>query len=156
MEERILNTINLIEYVSRPMKKEDVLLLYRVNNVTPERTELYLDFVKSLFKLVTSTYLGDDVMDDKEIKKHFNWCWSKVLNNFRKEYIYFDDNVEMYSYFNSLFTEFFYQEEDKSESNIKELMNFWVNSFKYEPIKTRSELETFFDLYKLFDKSIHV
>jgi|TARA_Y100000389_G_C17463096_1_gene523294 hypothetical protein len=156
MKERILNTINLIEYVSRPMKKEDVLLLYRVNNVTPERTELYLDFVKSLFKLVTSTYLGDDIMDDKEIKKHFNWCWSKVLNNFRKEHIYFDDNVEMYSYFNSLFTEFFYQEEDKSESNIKELMNFWVNSFKYEPIKTRSELETFFDLYKLFDKSIHV
>jgi hypothetical protein len=156
MEKRILNTINLIEYVSRPMKKEDVLLLYRVNNVTPERTELYLDFVKSLFKLVTSTYLGDDIMDDKEIKKHFNWCWSKVLNNFRKEHIYFDDNVEMYSYFNSLFTEFFYQEEDKSESNIKELMNFWVNSFKYEPIKTRSELETFFDLYKLFDKSIHV
>ena len=156
MEERILNTINLIEYVSRPMKKEDVLLLYRVNNVTPERTELYLDFVKSLFKLVTSTYLGDDIMDDKEIKKHFNWCWSKVLNNFRKEHIYFDDNVEMYSYFNSLFTEFFYQEEDKSENNIKELMNFWVNSFRYEPVKTRSELETFFDLYKLFDKSIHV
>lgn len=156
MKERILNTINLIEYVSRPMKKEDVLLLYRVNNVTPERTELYLDFVKSLFKLVTSTYLGDDIMDDKEIKKHFNWCWSKVLNNFRKEHIYFDDNVEMYSYFNSLFTEFFYQEEDKSESNINELMNFWVNSFKYEPVKTRSELETFFDLYKLFDKSIHV
>ena len=30
------------------------------------------------------------------------------------------------------------------------------NKFKYKPIKTRSELETLFDLYKLFDKSIHV
>ena len=156
MKERILNTINLIEYVSRPMKKEDVLLLYRINNVTPERTELYLDFVKSLFNLITSTYLGDDVMGDKEMKKHFNWCWTKVLSGFRKEHIYFDDNVEMYSYFNSLFTEFFYNEDDKSDDNIKELMEFWVDSFRYEPTKTKSELETFFDLYKLFDKSIHV
>ena len=81
MEERILNTINLIEYVSRPMKKEDVLLLYRVNNVTPERTELYLDFVKSLFKLVTSTYLGDDIMDDKEIKKHFKVGKNSWIND---------------------------------------------------------------------------
>jgi hypothetical protein len=156
MGNKIRNTINLIEYISKPMKKEDVLLLYRVNNVTPEKTELYLDFVQSLFMLVTSTYLGDDVMDEKEERKHFNWCWNKVISSFKKERIYFEDNIEMYSYFSSLFTESFYQEEDKSDDNIQQLMDFWVNTFKYNPIKTRSELETFFDLYKLFDKSMHV
>ena len=62
----------------------------------------------------------------------------------------------MYSYFNSLFTESFYSEEDKSEESVNKLINFWVDSFRYNPIKTRSELETFFDLYKLFDKSVHV
>ena len=82
MEKRILNTINLIEYVSRPMKKEDVLLLYRVNNVTPERTELYLDFVKSLFKLVTSTYLGDDIMDFWDMENNIRLSFILSLTNF--------------------------------------------------------------------------
>jgi hypothetical protein len=95
-------------------------------------------------------------MDEKEIKKHFNWCWNKVIDSFKKEHIYFEDSIEMYSYFSSLFTESFYEEEDKSDDNIKQLMEFWQTTFKYSLIKTRSELDTFFDLYKLFDKSIHV
>lgn len=138
------------------MKAEDVLLLYRVNNISPERTELYLDFIVSLFNTVISTYLGDDVMDEKEMKKHFNWCWNKTILSFKKENIYFDDNIEMYSYFSSLFNECFYEEEDKSDKTVNDLLMFWTDTFKYTPIKTRSELETFFDLYKLFDKSIHV
>ena len=138
------------------MKAEDVLLLYRVNNISPERTELYLDFIVSLFNTVISTYLGDDVMDEKEMKKHFNWCWNKTILSFKKENIYFDDNIEMYSYFSSLFNECFYEEEDKSDKTVNDLLMFWTDTFKYTPIKTRSELETFFDLYKLFDKSMHV
>jgi hypothetical protein len=138
------------------MKKEDVLVLYRLNNIIPEKTELYLDFIQALYNLVTSTYLGDDVMDENEVKKHFNWCWNKVIDSFKKEHIYFEDSIEMYSYFSSLFTESFYEEEDKSDDNIKQLMEFWQTTFKYSLIKTRSELDTFFDLYKLFDKSIHV
>lgn len=149
-------TVDLIEFVSKPMRNEDVLLLYRVNNVIPEKTELYLDFIQALYDTVTTTYLGDDVMSDKDIKKHFSWCWNQVLTSFRKEHIYFEDNIEIYSYFSLLFTESFYDEEDKSESNIKPLMDFWRTTFTYSSTKTRSGLEAFFDLYKLFDKSIHV
>jgi hypothetical protein len=156
MENKLRTTIELIEFVCKPMKKEDVLLLYRVNNVIPEKTELYLDFIKTLYRTVTSTYLGDDVMGGKDIKKHFSWCWNQVLLSFKKEHIYFEDNTEMYSYFNSLFTECFYEEEDKSEDNIKTLMDFWETTFTYGTTKTRSDMETFFDVYKLFDKSIHV
>jgi hypothetical protein len=153
---KLRTTIDLIEFVSKPMRKDDVLLLYRVNNVTPEKTELYLDFIQALYNTVTSTYLGDDVMTNKDIKKHFGWCWNQVLNSFKKEHIYFEDNIEIYSYFNSLFTESFYEEEDKSDENIRPLMAFWESTFTYSSSKTRSELESFFDLYKLFDKSIHV
>jgi hypothetical protein len=149
-------TIDLIEYVSKPMKKDDVLILYRVNNVIPEKTELYLDFIQSLYNIVTTTYLGDDVMNIKDNKKHFGWCWNKVVTSFRKEHIYFSDDIEIYSYFSTLFTESFYEEEDKSVGNIKLLMDFWSDTFQYTPNKTRSELGTFFDLYKLFDKSLHV
>lgn len=156
MRDKIRNTINLIEYISKPMRKEDVLVLYRLNNITPEKTELYLDFIQSLYNLVVSTYLGDDVMGEDEVKKHFSWCWNQIIGSFKKEHIYFEDNIEIYSYFNSLFTESFYNEEDKSDKNINLLMEFWSTTFRYTPIKTRSELDTFFDLYKLFDKSIHV
>jgi hypothetical protein len=156
MNNKIRKTIDLIEFVSKPMRKDDVLILYRVNNVTPEKTELYLDFIQSLYNVVTTTYLGDDVMTKRDITKHFGWSWNQVVTSFRKEHIYFEDNIEIYSYFNLLFTESFYDEEDKSEKNIKPLMDFWFTTFNYTPIKTRSELETFFDLYKLFDKSIHV
>ncbi len=149
-------TIDLIEFVSKPMRRDDVLLLYRVNNVTQEKTELYLDFIKALYDTVTSTYLGDDVMSRKDIKKHFSWCWNQTLTSFRKEHIYFEDNIEIYSYFHTLFTESFYEEDDKSEENIGTLMDFWSTTFTYSSNKTRSELETFFDVYKLFDKSIHV
>ena len=156
MKNKFRTTVDLIEFVSKPMRNEDVLLLYRVNNVIPERTELYLDFIQALYNTVTSTYLGDDIMTDKDIKKHFNWCWNEVLTSFRKEHIYFEDNIEIYSYFHSLFTESFYEEEDKSEKNIGALMEFWKSTFTYSSTKTRSELETLFDVYKLFDKSIHV
>ncbi len=138
------------------MKKEDVLILYRVNNVIPEKMELYLDFIQSLYDIVTTTYLGDDVMSVRDTKKHFGWCWNQVVTSFRKEHIYFEDNIEIYSYFSTLFKESFYEEDDKSDKNVGQLMEFWSSTFKYEPIKTRSELETLFDLYKLFDKSIHV
>jgi len=149
-------TINLIEFISKPMKKEDIYLLYRVNNVTPEKTELYMDFIRSIFNTVVSTYMGDDIMSTNDVKKHFGWCWNRVITSFRMEHIYFEDSVEMYSYFNSLFIESFYDEEDKSNEIIGELMEFWETSFTYSSTKTRSELETFFDLYKLFDKSVHV
>ena len=156
MNNKFRTTIDLIEFVSKPMKKEDVLILYRVNNVIPEKMELYLDFIQSLYDIVTTTYLGDDVMSVRDTKKHFGWCWNQVVTSFRKEHIYFEDNIEIYSYFSTLFKESFYEEDDKSDKNVGQLMEFWSSTFKYEPIKTRSELETLFDLYKLFDKSIHV
>ena len=152
----IRKTMDLIEFVSKPMNEEDVLILYRVNNVIPEKAELYLDFIHTLYNKVTTTYLGDDVMSVRDTKKHFGWCWGQVSLSFRKEHIYFDDNIEIYSYFNSLFTESFYDEVDKSCGNIKPLIEFWTTTFSYTTKKSRSDLVTFFDLYKHFDKSVHV
>ncbi len=95
MDRKIKETINLIEFISKPMRKEDVLLLYRVNNVIPEKIELYLDFIKSLYDLITTTYLGDDIMFELDMKKHFNWCWNQVIQSFRSEHIYFVYNIEI-------------------------------------------------------------
>lgn len=135
------------------MKKDDILLIYRINNVIPERSVLYLDFTHSLFDLVTSTYLGDDVMDGNSTKQHFDWCWKKTVDSFKKEKIYFE-SIELYSYFFTLFLESFYSENDKSEKNVNKLLEFWEDIFVYSTSKTLSELEAFIDLYKIFDKSL--
>jgi len=148
-----LHTIDFIEYISKPMKKEDILLLYKINNVTPERSALYLDFIHSLYDLIVTTYLGDEVMDNDSIKQHFDWCWKKVIESFQKEKIYFE-SIELYNYFFTLFLESFYTEVDKSEKNVNKLLEFWQDIFEYSVTKTLSELEAFIDLYKIFDRSL--
>ena len=148
-----LHTIDFIEYISKPMKKEDILLLYKINNVTPERSALYLDFTHSLYDLIVTTYLGDEVMNNDSIKQHFDWCWKKVIEAFQKEKIYFE-SVELYNYFFTLFLESFYTEVDKSEKNVNKLLEFWQDIFEYSVTKTLSELEAFIDLYKIFDRSL--
>ncbi len=135
------------------MKKEDILLLYKINNVTPERSALYLDFTHSLYDLIVTTYLGDEVMNNDSIKQHFDWCWKKVIEAFQKEKIYFE-SVELYNYFFTLFLESFYTEVDKSEKNVNKLLEFWQDIFEYSVTKTLSELEAFIDLYKIFDRSL--
>lgn len=148
-----IQTLDFIEYISKPMNKDDISLMYRINNIIPERSGLYLDFTHSLFETVTKTYLGDEVMSGQSVKEHFNWCWNKTITAFKKEKIYFDSS-ELYSYFSTLFIESFYSENDKSEENVNKLLEFWQDIFRYSTSKTRSELEAFIDLYKLFDKSL--
>jgi hypothetical protein len=143
--------MDFIDYVSKPMNKEDVILMYKINNVIPERSGLYLDFSETLFDLIVSTYLGDNIMNEKTVKEHFDWCWSKTINIFKKEKILFE-NQELYDYFFILFQETFYNEKDKSEVNF--LLNFWRDIFNYSRVKTNSELESFLELYKIFDKSL--
>jgi hypothetical protein len=145
--------IDFIEYISKPMNKEDISLMYKINNITPERTGLYLDFTQTIHQTIISTYLGDEVMDNKSIKEHFDWCWNKTVNSFKKEEIFFDSN-ELYNYFYTLFLESFYSENDKSDLNVNKLLEFWLDIFNFSKTKTRSELEAFIDLYKLFDKSL--
>lgn len=153
---KIINAIDFIEYISKPVKQDDISLLYKLNNITPERTRLYLDFIHGLFDLVTTTYLGDDILSGKDIENHFKWCWNQTIKSFRKEKIYFLDDDELYYYFHSLFIESFYREENKSDDNINKLMTFWTDIFEYGTAKTMSELEALIDLYKIFDNSLYI
>ena len=153
---KMINAIDFIEYISKPVEHDDITLLYKLNNITPERTRLYLDFIHGLFDLVTTTYLGDDILSEKDIENHFEWCWSQTIKSFRKEKIYFLDDDELYYYFHSLFIESFYKEENKSDDNIGKLMSFWTDIFEYGMVKTMSELEALIDLYKIFDNSLYI
>lgn len=153
---RILKTIDFIEYISKSMEKEDLLLLYKINNITQERLELFSDFIFSLNELILTTYMGDDITSIEDRHKHFKWCWDKVIGSFKEERIYFIDTNELFSYFKEFYKESFYDEIDKNKESISKINNFWESLFNYNEPKTMSEYETLLELYKIFNKSFMV
>lgn len=153
-ERKIGKAIDFIEYISKPINKEEMYYLYKVNGVSYERVELFYDFIYSLFDLIVNTHLGDERMTEDDDLKHFKWCWDKTIENFKKEKIYFDSTMELYTYFLTLLQESFYMEE-KTDENINKIIDFWRTCFNYSGSKTMSEMEALIDIYKLFNKSLY-
>lgn len=153
---RLDKAIDFIEYISKKMERDDLHLLYRINNITKERIELFYDFVYSLNELVITTYLGDDVTPKDERTKHFNWCWTKVIDGFKKEGIYFITVTELYNYFSTFYEESFYEEKIKTTRKSNKLKSFWTDLFSFNKVKTMSEYESLLELYKIFNRSFMV
>ena len=85
---------NFFNYIAKPMNPDDVDVWFRVNNIIPEKMDLYYDFSFSLYFLVLETYLGEEksnetkvTLSDDDKTKHFDWCWNKTIGNFKKEEI---------------------------------------------------------------------
>lgn len=90
--------------------------------------------------------------EDKE--NHFNWCWKKVLEDFRKEEISFEEEGEHYVYFKIFFEEIFYKQEDKKIRNSIDI--FFKDVFDFEKTFTRSDLDMILEIYKNLDKNITI
>tara|TARA_R110001606_G_scaffold393025_1_gene562579 strand:+ start:754 stop:1224 length:471 start_codon:yes stop_codon:yes gene_type:complete len=147
---------DFIEYISKKMERDDLHLLYRINNITKERIELFYDFVYSLNELVITTYLGDEITTKEDRDKHFKWCWEKVIDGFKKEGIYFITVTELYNYFITFFQESFYEEKIKTTRKSNKLKSFWTDLFSFSKVKTMSEYESLLELYKIFNRSFMV
>lgn len=151
---------NFFNYVTKPLKPEDVDIWFRVNNIIPEKLELFSDFSHSLNLLVVETYLGEQntsketkiTLTDEDNDKHFRWCFNKIVDNFRKENINFKEEGEHYDYFKSFFEEIFYnQSEDKVRKSIG---NFFNDLFDVKKPFTKSDLDMISMIYKLLDNSM--
>ena len=98
---------NFFNYIAKPMLPEDVDIWFKVNNIIPEKMDLYYDFSFSLYYLVLDTYLGDEknnetkiTLSDEDKIKHFEWCWDKTIEDFNKENIQpFNCEPLMYFFF---------------------------------------------------------
>lgn len=154
--ENFIKAINFIEYISKDMRKEDMLLLYKINDVKREVMELLSDFVFSLNELIITTYLGDDITVGENKEKHFKWCWDKVLASFKLEGIYFLEPIELYNYFFTFYQESFYEEEKDNNEEINTIGSYWEGILDYSRVKTMSEYESLVELYKIFRKSFVV
>ena len=83
---------NFFNYIAKPMNPDDVDVWFRVNNIIPEKMDLYYDFSFSLYFLVLETYLGEEksnetkvTLSDEDKTKHFDWCWNKTIGISKKK-----------------------------------------------------------------------
>lgn len=151
--------IEFLRYITTPLSKESILILYAAHNVKYERCELYKDFAQSLVNLVYDTYMGDDIMTTEDRIAHFKWCWMKNKNNFRKEGIHLGDR-KLATYFFEFMFEHFYETTNKSENPIigDNLVKLWAHIFDYSNTsgKTKPDVDAFIDIYVLFENSLSV
>jgi hypothetical protein len=147
--------LELLEYINKPLSIESIELLYKANNVRYENAVVYSDFSLSLMKLVLDTYLGDDLTNDDDKKKHFNWCWDKINENFKKEKIDLKTTDKLREYYYEFLDSAFYQNPEKEEEKLGvSIIKYWTDIFNLQSIKTRAEVDVFLEAYNHFNSQI--
>ena len=152
---------NFYSWIMKPVNHDDVEVWFNVNNMIYEKRQLFSDFTFSLYHLINSTYLGDDLDNTSETKlvlsqedklKHFDWCWKKTLDNFSKENIKFNVKGEHREYYEKFFMDLFYNAENKTIS--ENIVKFFQELFDEEKMFTKSDLDMLTEIYKLLNKNI--
>jgi hypothetical protein len=152
---------NFYSWMMTPVNHDDVEVWFNVNNMIYEKRQLFSDLTFSLYYLISSTYLGDDLDNTSETKlvlsqedklTHFDWCWKKTLDNFSKENIEFNVKGEHREYYEKFFMDLFYNAENKTIS--ENIVNFFQELFDEEKMFTKSDLDMLTEIYKLLNKNI--
>jgi hypothetical protein len=149
-------------WLTKPMTVDEIDAWYRANNIVPEMSDLFRDFCFTLLNLVDTTYLGDDNnsvetkigLSSEDNELHFKWCWNRVIDNFKKENIIFENDDEMFEYFRNFFMETYYNPEQKTLKNT--LNEFFVTIFNRTNRHTKSDIEMFTQLYKMLEKNLNM
>lgn len=151
---------NFFNYITKNLNPEDVDTWFRSNNIISEKMELYYDFSYSLYLLIKGTYLGSKneknetlvKMTDEDDINHFDWCWKKTVENFKKESIIFRIDGDHYKYFFTLFDEIFYKQE---KEQIRESIDVFFNDlFNKDKPFTQVDLDLIYNIYKSLDNNL--
>ena len=151
---------NFFNYITKNLNPEDVDTWFSANNIISEKMELYYDFSYSLYLLIKSTYLGSKneqnetlvKMTDEDDINHFDWCWKKTVENFKKESIIFRIDGDHYKYFFTLFDEIFYKQE---KEQIRESIDVFFNDlFNKDKPFTQVDLDLIYNIYKSLDNNL--
>ena len=105
-------------------------------------------------KILIDTYLGNEYINsERQTKEHYLWCFNKVIENFKKEKIVFDNTEKLKEYFFYFYEELFYKDVNKSLDKLDKLAEL---SFNFARLKSRSDMDILIELYKMFDKSLYL
>ena len=93
---------NFFNYITKPLPPEDVEIWFRVNNIIPEKMELFSDFCQSLNLLIFETYLGEIgesnetkvVLTEDDNIKHFEWCLNKTIDEIKHTLIDYKMSID--------------------------------------------------------------
>lgn len=150
---------NFFKYISKPIPSDDVDVWFKINNIIPEKLELFYDFSYSLNMLIIETYLGENNTSETKIElssddneKHFQWCFNKVIDNFSKEGIKIKKKGEHYDYFKTFFYDVFYNQKEKKVR--KSIGEFFNELFDLNKPFTKSDLDMIGVIYKILDKNL--
>ena len=152
---------NFFSYISKPVSDEELHFWIDSNDICYQKLELFEDFTKSLVTLIYKTYLGDTEGQETNISiteadnlKHFEWCWNKNIENFKKEGVYFGEKGDHKEFVQSFFEETFYKQKIKE---VKMSLNkFFDEVFNLDKLPTKSDLDLLTSIYKTLDKSLKV
>ena len=123
------------------------------HNISRERSELYHDFLVSLFTLIDDTYLGKELVSGEgDVLNHYQWCFNKTLLNFEMEKIYFNTKGDHFEYLWFFFFGAYYNS-DQEEKRVR-ILNYFHKLFTIDVIKNDNELNAFLDLYKIFEQNL--
>lgn len=149
---------NFFKWMSKPIPYDEVVVWFSVHNMVPERIELFGDIFKTIFQLISDTYLGDDgsetkiTMSIEDKEKHFNWCWKRLIDNFQKENIKIKAEGIHKDYFWEFFKDTYYNQQN--ESVRKTIPQFINELFDLRKAFTKSDLDIITELYKALEKNI--
>lgn len=147
------NKENYLEFVTSESYKQQIDVWYRAYNINREKTELFHDFLVSLYELLNETYLGSDIVTKEEDQKnHYTWCWDKTVESFNNEKISFKERESAYEYFWNFFLEAYYY--TQLDNNIIRILEYFHILFDFNHRKTRSELDMLTEIYKLLEQNL--
>ena len=133
--------------------KYQLEIWYKAYDISREKTDLFYDYLLTLYNIVDTTFLGSDVIvTETDQKNHFTWCWDKSIDLLGKERIHINKRGIHYEYFWNFFLEtFYYVHLDGEEVKIKDYL---TKLFNIDQEKTRSELDILTEIYKLLEKNL--
>jgi hypothetical protein len=147
------NKESYLGFIGSEDYKQQIEVWYKAYNISREKSELFYDFLISLYELLEDTYLGPDAVKTTDDQlKHFTWCWDKTIESFNKEKIYFKERGNAYEYLWNFFLEAYYY--PQNTDNTIRIRQYFFILFDFIHRKTRSELDMFTEIYKLLDQNL--
>ncbi len=126
--------------------------------IVKDRVEIYKDFALNLLYYIYHYYIDyESLHEDQDIYNHYNWCFNKVCDEFKKENIDFSKNDELRGYFFAYYYHQFYKLMGTKNGNtsLAYYEKFWKNIFEIEKQKNRNIINILIEIYNIYDKSIN-
>ena len=66
------------------------------------------------------------MIEEEDNHKHFDWCWNKLIDNFKKESIHFNIDGEHYDFLKGFIIETFYNQKINFQLKKITLRKPWI------------------------------